>query len=93
MTTDIHVAASIATPTTTGVEGAMDVDVTVTIDGKEHDGEVTLVRSEQDGRWVSWGQPDHWVSSKLLASLQALPHHEFRSALNAIEEAASESCD
>lgn len=92
MANEIHVAASVATPTTTGVEGALDVDVTVTIDGVEYDGEVTLVRDENDGRWSSWGAPDNWVSGRLLTQLRKLEHHVFRDALTAIEEAASSEC-
>lgn len=57
-----------ASETSTGVEGAIDVDVTV--DGVE--GEVTLLL-DHNGDWTSWGAPDNWVSGRLLRIIQARP--------------------
>ena len=53
------------------VDGGVDVDVTVSVDGEEIEGEVTLVRHEVTGEFASWGQPDHWVSGALLARINA----------------------
>lgn len=91
--TTIDVTASVATETTTGVEGALDVDVTVEVDGVEYDGEVTLVRHEQTGDWGAWGRPDNWVSGDLLRALGELSVDDFSLALTAIETAARESCE
>lgn len=66
MTYAIEVKASNARPTNTGVEGALDVDVAVRIDGTEVEGEVTL--GKINGLWVAYGDaPDYWVSGGLLA--------------------------
>lgn len=73
-----HVAASCPTPTTTGVDHGIDLDVTVTLsDGSELEGEVTLVPA-QDGRpeYEVYGPPgdggaEYWVSSGLLDALAA----------------------
>jgi hypothetical protein len=66
----------------------MDVDVTVTIDGRDIDGEVTLVPMD-GGTYGSWGQPDHWVRSNLLSELRSLSDDDFRFALDEIESAAT----
>lgn len=74
------------------VAGATDVDITVTIDGTEHEGEVTLIPAEDRnacGRLVAWGSPDHWVDGKLLSVLKELDGRTFTEALKAIESAAS----
>lgn len=93
-TTDTTCTASIAAPTTTGVDGALDVDVTVTLpDGRTLEGEVTLARREYDGAWAAYGDaPDYWISGAMLAALKTLDHDEFRAACQAIEAAAAGSC-
>lgn len=63
------VTASFPTPTSTGVEGAMDVDVSVEIDGKTFSGGVTLIN--EHGGWSSWGAPDHWMDQALLDAVEA----------------------
>jgi len=70
----IKVYASNARPTTTGVEAGVDVDVSVTLpDGREIDGEVTLLPAE-DGRprFEAWGSPENWMSWGLLRDLRAM---------------------
>lgn len=87
----ISVYASMAT--STGVEGALDVDVTIDFDGHEVAGAVTLVRNHE-GHWAAWGDRDHWVSSNLLKALDALDDDMLADdILRRIERAASESCD
>lgn len=95
----IHVAASVATETTTGVARGLDVDVTVTLpDGEEVEGEVTLLPCA-DGRpgYESWGSgPDHWVSGALLRKLLKAYEGDdagLTDALSAIERAAAEQCE
>lgn len=92
--TSIEVSASIATETTTGVERGLDVSVTVTIDGRDIEGEVTLVpREDGSPGYASWGSsPDFWVSGGLLRELEALPGEDFRAALAEIESAAAKEC-
>lgn len=85
----MHVAASAATETTTGVERGLDVDVTVTIDGIDHEGEVTLLPDEQTGEYGAWGQPANWISGSLLRVLETeFSGSDFRGALSQIESAA-----
>lgn len=64
----VEIEAHVATETHTGVEGGVDVTVTVTIGEVELDGEVTLVR-DHEGRWSSWGDVSHWVEERLLRQL------------------------
>jgi hypothetical protein len=89
-----HVAASVATETTTGVQGGLDVDVTVTIDGVDHEGEVTLVPDAINGGHCAYGpSADYWVSGGLLKVLQdSFEGASFREALSKIESAATAEC-
>jgi hypothetical protein len=91
----VTVAVSVASPTTTDVEGALDVDVTVTLsDGTEIEGEVTLARREHDGAWAAYGDaPDYWISGALLARLHCLGRRAFRGACQEIESSAAAACD
>ena len=93
MSKQIEATADFARETDTGVEGAKDADVTVTIDGVEYEGEVTLVRHEQTGDWGSWGSADNWVEGRLLDQLAGLSSDDFRAALDAIEAAAREAIE
>lgn len=95
---ELHVAASIATETTTGVDRGLDVDVTVTLpDGSEVDGEVTLVPNA-DGTpgYEAYGMgPDFWVSGPLLRALQGAYKGDdegLTEALREIERAAAKEC-
>ena len=63
------VTASNPTPTSTGVEGAMDVDVSVEIDGKTFKGSVTLIN--EYGSWSGFESPDSWMSQPLLDAVEA----------------------
>lgn len=85
----IHVECSAPTAGTTGA-GGWDLDVTVTIDDRELEGELTLLPSEHDGSPSAWGAPDNWVSSGLLAELRArAPGADaLRDILSAIEAVA-----
>jgi len=86
------VVACYARPTATGVDGGVDVDVTVTLaSGEMVEGEVTLVRSLFCRHvFVSWGQPDNWVDDRLLSRLRALDTDDYRDALALIEAVASD---
>lgn len=76
------------------MDGAIDVDVEVTIGGRTISGEVTLVPSEYDGTLVSYGtSPDHWISGGLLASMRDLPDARFRTLCDALRSAADEAAD
>lgn len=66
------IIVGVVSQTITGVEGALDVDVTVTLsDGTEHEGEVTLVRDRGHATaWRAYGdEPSMWVEAGLLAAL------------------------
>lgn len=91
----VEVSVGVVSPTTEGVEGAMDVDVTVTLsDGTEIEGEVTLARQSYDGAWAAYGPaPDYWISGALLARLQVLGRRAFRDACQEIEACAAAACD
>lgn len=69
--------------------GAMDVDVTLDLDGRKVDGEVTLVLLDGDYH-VYGGQPDHWISNGLLREMHDLDDRAFRAACDALESAARE---
>jgi len=79
------VVAGTASPTTTGVEGGIDVDFTLTLNGVEHEGEVTLLPHE-DGRpgYSSWGAPDNWVDSRTLRAIRDLDRDVYSDILDAI---------
>ena len=93
-----EVIASNPRETDTGVKGAIDVDVEITLDdGTILDGEVTLVRAA-DGRpsWEPYGDTaDHWVSGALLAALSAHvgDAESLRRALSEIAGSAAEASD
>jgi hypothetical protein len=59
------ITASNPTPTSTGVDGGMDVAVDVVIDGERYCGGVTLIQGH-DGGWDSWGSRDNWMDQPLL---------------------------
>jgi hypothetical protein len=91
----MNVRTSIATETTTGVEGGLDVNVTVEINGLDCDGEVTLVQDSVNGGWCAYGPaPEYWVSGALLSWLQGLDEgYELTEILSKIERAAERSCE
>ena len=66
---------------------AVDVDVTLTIGGKVHEGGVTLCEGH-DGQLSSWGMLEHWVSDGLVAAVWTLDESERRDVLDEIEERA-----
>ena len=69
----IEITAQNARPTDTGVNGAMDVYVEITMDGREICGDVTMVRHELTGEWVPYGNAaDYWVSGRMLRELSDL---------------------
>ena len=84
----ITVTAGAATETTTGAEGGIDVDFTATIDGRELDGECTLLR-DHTGRWGAWGGPDHWLDGATWAQVRDLADDVRRAVLDAIEAECS----
>jgi hypothetical protein len=84
--------AGIARPTDTGVEGAIDVVFVLTLpDGTEHDGECTLVANESSGDFGSWGGIDHWLDSRTVGVISALP--EFGDLRDAILVACGAEAD
>jgi hypothetical protein len=91
---NFSVIAGAATKTTTGVERGVDVDFTLTLNGEDIDGEVTL-RPHEDGRpgYGSWGDAANWVDGAVLARIRGLDHHEYRQILLAIEDATSRVAD
>jgi hypothetical protein len=83
------VTASNPRPSTcTDTAGAIDIDVTVTINGVSLDGEVTLSPQQYDGALGAFGDPDQWVSGGLLRHLRMLDDSDFRTVLDTIESAA-----
>ncbi len=86
----IHVEAGIATATDTGVEGGVDVCFTLTLDGVEHDGEVTLL-PHADGRpgYGIWGVLDHWLDGRTVALLRDRDREDDGDILDAIEAACA----
>lgn len=50
---------------TTGA-GGWDVLVTVHVDGRAIDGEVTLLPAPDTGIPASWGERSHWLSASLI---------------------------
>lgn len=57
-------------PTDTGVDGALDADVVIYVDGRFIEGEITIALDKGLDRWAGWGDPTHWVSSDLLAEIE-----------------------
>jgi hypothetical protein len=81
----ISVIAGTATHTTTGVFGAVDVDFTLTIDGEEYEGDVTLCpcKDGQSG-YDRWGDLSNWLDSDTIKALEDLPDGERLEVINAI---------
>lgn len=92
--TAMHVIASHVRPTDTGVDGALDVDVEIAVDGCEFAGEVTLVRrDDRREEWAAWGGRDHWVQGALLRALDAhLSDRRVKDVLEEVEAVAAEAC-
>lgn len=88
-----EVSATRARPTTTGVDGGYDVDISVFFRGRQLPaGEVTLVPGEPHDhnaprRWSAWGSPEQWVSGAMLA---AIDPDDMREVLDAVERAAAD---
>jgi len=70
-------------PTTTGTEGAVDVDFAATIDGETIDGEVTLIR-DHAGVFNRWGNVDHWLDGATVSKLAKLTDSTRDAAIEAI---------
>jgi hypothetical protein len=87
-----NVTAAFPRPSTcTDTAGAIDIDVTVTINGVTVNGEVTLAPQQYDGELGAFGDPDQWVSGDLLRHLRMLDDSGFRAVLNTIETAAGDA--
>lgn len=86
----VVVSATNPGPTKHDVEGGVDVQVSIEIDGARIDGEVTLAPSDYDRRLSSWGQPDCWVGGTLLAPIDrlGLDRNSYAEVLSEIESAA-----
>lgn len=81
------IETGIASKTSTGVEGGIDVCFDATLDdGAVLSGEVTLLPHE-DGSpgYGAWGAPDNWLDGHTLQALRELNGSEFTDALNMIE--------
>jgi hypothetical protein len=92
-TTIQTITCGTVTPTDTGVEGGVDVDLTVALsDGTELSGSVTLVRDRDSrGMWRAYGdEPSTWVEAQLLDALAARLGHgsDLTVALAAVESEA-----
>lgn len=89
----VRVDAAHGRPSTcVDIDGALDVEVTVTIGGRTIEGEVTLAPRQYDGQLAAYGSsPDHWISGGLLAALRRLDDDAFRAACDAIEAAAQDA--
>lgn len=95
-TDEIEINVSRICPTTTGVEGAVDANVTLTLpDGRELSGELTLARAH-DG-WRVYGPPsyvpavDYWMSGALIRAIDALglDDEAYRALIVRVAEEAS----
>ena len=94
MTTTMTCEASYARPTDTGTERGVDVDWTLTLsDGREIEGEATLLPREDGSGYGAWGEPAHWISGDALRALMTLPERDCAAALRAIEAACAEVAD
>lgn len=78
----------------TGLHGALDVRVKVTLAGGQVlAGEATLLFDRDAGAWRRWGEvPECWLSDELLLPISKLREHEQRRVLEVIEAVAAESC-
>jgi hypothetical protein len=83
-----RITAETATPTSTGVEGAWDVPVSIEIGGGTYHGEVTLLQG-QDGSWGMWGDRDMWASQEVLNALDVAKEPTWL-AEDIVAEAATE---
>lgn len=79
------IETGIATKTSTGVEGGVDVCFDATLDDDTVlSGEVTLLPAEDGSGFASGGAPDNWLDGLTLAALKKLDHDDFRAALEMI---------
>jgi len=76
---NIHIASSIGTPSAfypadeQAANGALDYELTLTIDGVEIEGSVTLYRDEANGGMGTCGTPrDGWCSGDLIRAIASL---------------------
>ncbi len=75
--------------TTTSVEGAVDIDVTLKAPGGATvaTGEITVAPQPYDGRFVAYGDsPDHWISGDLLRQLRELPDADFTRVVSEMQD-------
>lgn len=91
---EIDVVAGVASKTTTDVERGIDVDFSLTLDGEEMDGEVTLLPHE-DGRrgFGRWGSVDNWLDGATVRRIRDLDRDTWSDVLSAIETACAEAAD
>lgn len=93
----IEIDASNALPTDTGIEGALDVTISLTRDDREiGEGYVTLVPDRINGGWQACGDsPDCWMEPGLCDAVDALKLSEdaARELRGRIREAAADSCE
>jgi hypothetical protein len=79
-----------ARETSTGVERGIDVDFTLTINGEEYEGEVTLLPHEDGSRgYGAWGEPNHWVDGRTITRIRDLASDDYTTVLDAIEAATA----
>lgn len=90
----MEIEASNAMRSSTGVEGALDVDIEVADAQFSSSGGVTMVIDRINGGWRAYGDtPDTWVESGLLHDLRAIGPEYCKAALQKIEDAAREVCE
>jgi hypothetical protein len=87
---NLEVEVGNARETSTGVERGTDVDFTLTLDGVEIEGEVTLLPHE-DGSpgYGAWGQVDNWLDGRTVATVRKLSRDDYTDVCSAIIEATA----
>lgn len=79
-----------ASETSTGVDRGIDVDFTLTLDGVEIEGEVTLLPHE-DGSpgYGAWGSVENWLDGRTVAKIRHLDKGDYSDVCGAILEATA----
>lgn len=85
----VEVTTSLVSPTEHGVEGALDVEVEIAVNGVKFSGGATMVR-DHNGRWNSWGSPDNWASLEVLEAAEE--SGDYAATLAQVSAECSEAC-
>lgn len=87
----IKIVTGTVSPTSTGVDGALDVGFTFYLEGVKIEGEVTLVPRDCGGGYGTWGLVDNWLDGRTLGRLRWLSDRDFRDVLSEISASCSEA--